>query len=129
MEVKFVLVHAMMAYAGMGGINPFILNLDTGWSEWSAPRPIRFTPEGSTLGTHSVAGWMSPRTDLDALEKKAISYPFGNRTTIPIILSQLPYCPRWLFNVKTVLCCCKVNLSLVIGLDSHELFCFYFVKQ
>jgi hypothetical protein len=69
----------MIAYGGKRGINPFILYLDTGWSEWSDSRPIRFTSERSTLGTHSVTGWMGPRLDLDAMEKKAISYPVDNR--------------------------------------------------
>jgi hypothetical protein len=63
----------MIAYGGKGGINPFILYLDTGLSEWSDSRPIRFTSESSTLGRHSVAGWMGPRLDLDAMEKNSIS--------------------------------------------------------
>jgi len=30
----------MIAYGGKGDVNPFILYLDTGWSEWSDSRPI-----------------------------------------------------------------------------------------
>jgi len=79
----------MIAYGGKKGINPFILYLDIGWSKFSDSRPIHFTSERSTLGTHSVACWMGSRLDLDALEKKEISDPVDNRT-IPTTLSQLP---------------------------------------
>jgi hypothetical protein len=43
--------------------------------EWSASRPERFTHIGSGPGTHSVGGWMGPRTGLDAAEKGEISGP------------------------------------------------------
>jgi hypothetical protein len=38
--------------------------------EWWASRPDRFTPKERTPGTHWIAGWMVPRTGLDAVEKK-----------------------------------------------------------
>jgi len=40
---------------GNGGIAPRVLNLDTGFSEWSASRPGRFTPCGNRApSTHWI---------------------------------------------------------------------------
>jgi hypothetical protein len=46
--------------------------------EWSASRPVRFTP-----GTHLIGGWVGPRAGLDAVAKiKQILAPDGNRTLV-----------------------------------------------
>jgi len=40
------------------------LALDEG--EWSASRPVRFTPRERAAGTHWIGGWVGPRACLDA---------------------------------------------------------------
>jgi hypothetical protein len=40
--------------------------------EWSASRPIRFTPGEKASGTHRIGGWVDPRTSLDAVENRKI---------------------------------------------------------
>jgi hypothetical protein len=50
--------------------------------EWSTSRPGRFTPKERAPGTHWIGGWMGPRTVLDAVVKKKIPAPAGNRTPI-----------------------------------------------
>jgi hypothetical protein len=42
--------------------------------QWSASRPWRFIPGERALGTHWIAGWVGPKSGLDAVEKKKILY-------------------------------------------------------
>ena len=42
--------------------------------EWSASRPHRFNP-----GSHSVGGWLGPRTGVDVYKKIKMFVPGGNR--------------------------------------------------
>jgi hypothetical protein len=61
--------------------------------EWSASHPVRFTPREGAPGTHWTGGWVGLRAVLDAVVKKKIPCPAGNRTlqpsAIPAELSQL----------------------------------------
>jgi hypothetical protein len=43
--------------------------------EWSASRPVRFTPRERAPGTHWIGGWMGPRAELDAVVKRKIPSP------------------------------------------------------
>jgi hypothetical protein len=54
------------------------LVLDGG--ESSPSRLGRFTPRESALGAHWIGGWVDPRAVLDAVVKRKISSPAGNRT-------------------------------------------------
>jgi hypothetical protein len=40
--------------------------------EWPASCPSCFTPKESAPGTHWIGGWVGPRADLDAVEKRII---------------------------------------------------------
>jgi hypothetical protein len=51
--------------------------------EWSASRPGCFTPKGRAPGTHWIGGWVGPRAILDAVVKRKIPSPSGNRTLEP----------------------------------------------
>jgi hypothetical protein len=48
----------------------FFLALALVGGEWSASRPRRFAPGERALGTHWIAGWVGPRTGVDAVEKR-----------------------------------------------------------
>jgi hypothetical protein len=50
-----------------------------GGSEWSASRPSRFTPRKRDPGTHWIGGWLGLRAVLDAVVKRKIPIPLGNR--------------------------------------------------
>jgi hypothetical protein len=52
-------------------------------SEWSASRPGRFTPRETAPGTHRIGSWVGPRAVLDAMAKRKIPAPAGNRTVEP----------------------------------------------
>jgi hypothetical protein len=52
----------------MGEIHIFLIWALVG-GEWSASRPYRFTSGERALGTHWIGGWVSPRTDLEDMEK------------------------------------------------------------
>jgi hypothetical protein len=54
MEVE---LHAFLSWASDGG-------------ELSASRTGRFTPGEGVPCTHSIGGWVGPRTGLDAVEKR-----------------------------------------------------------
>jgi hypothetical protein len=38
--------------------------------EWSASRPIRFTPREIVPSTHCIGGWVGPRASLDTVVKR-----------------------------------------------------------
>jgi hypothetical protein len=49
------------------------LALDGG--EWSASRPIHFTPRKRAPGTQWIGGWVGPRAGLDTVSKRKIPSP------------------------------------------------------
>jgi hypothetical protein len=51
--------------------------------EWSGSRPGRFTPRERAPGTPRIGGWVGPRAGLDAVVKRKIPSPAGNRTLEP----------------------------------------------
>jgi hypothetical protein len=51
--------------------------------EWSASLPGRLTPRERTPATHWIGGWVDPRAVLDAVVKRKIPSPAGNRTLGP----------------------------------------------
>jgi hypothetical protein len=63
-----------------------IIDLALDGSEWTASRPGRFTPREIALSTHWIGSWVSPRADLNILEKrKILSLPgFKPYTLSPI---------------------------------------------
>jgi hypothetical protein len=61
--------------------NSLISALDGG--EWSASRLGRFTPRERAPGTRWIGGWVGPRAVLDAVAKRKIPAPAGNRTLEP----------------------------------------------
>jgi hypothetical protein len=48
--------------------------------EWSASRLGRFTSGERAPGTRWIGGWVGSRAGLDAVEKRKIGIPAGNRT-------------------------------------------------
>jgi hypothetical protein len=97
------------------GIAPYVLNLDTGWSEWSASSCIRFI-----LGTHWVGGSVGYRVGLDTAAKRNISAPVGNRS--PVVQPYSVYAADWVSPAprhacfvtlwcKTVIENCKISGS------------------
>jgi hypothetical protein len=63
----------MKTYGGVNvEIHVFLTSALTG-GEWSASRTGRFTPRENAPGTHSIGGWVGPRTGLDDVEKRKIS--------------------------------------------------------
>jgi hypothetical protein len=61
--------------------HPLTSELD--WGEWSASRPSRFTPRERAPCTHWIGSWVGPRAVLDAVVKRKIPIPTGNRTLEP----------------------------------------------
>jgi hypothetical protein len=60
----------MKAYEGSGCIDTFFLTTALAVVEWSASRPVRFTPEEKAPGTHWIGGWVDHRAYLDDVEKR-----------------------------------------------------------
>jgi len=59
--------------------------------EWSASRRYRCTPAERTPGTHWIGGWVDTGGSLDAVAKRKIPTPTGNRHyEIPYHLLALP---------------------------------------
>jgi hypothetical protein len=50
--------------------------------ERSASRPGRFTLEERPPGNHRARGWLGPRASLDAVTRRKIPDPAGNRTPV-----------------------------------------------
>jgi hypothetical protein len=48
----------------------FFLTSALAGGEWSASRPVRFTPGERAPGTHWIGGWLDPRAGLDDMEKR-----------------------------------------------------------
>jgi hypothetical protein len=61
----------MKAYGGVGVQIHVSLTSALVGGEWSASRPGRFAP-GRFPGTHSIGGWVGPRTGMDDVEKRKI---------------------------------------------------------
>jgi hypothetical protein len=59
--------------------------------EWSASQPGRFTPRESAPGTHPC--WVGPSAVLDAVNKRKIPRPAGNRILEPRSSSPARYRP------------------------------------
>jgi hypothetical protein len=55
---------------GSGCIDPHLLYLSTSWRCEVSFAPLLLYPWGRTPGTHSVGGWVGPRTGLDDVEKR-----------------------------------------------------------
>ena len=68
-KVKFFPFHAMKAYRGSRGIAQLSLNLGIRlrWVDNFRKYP----------GTFSVRGWVGPEANLDVLEKRKTSCPYG----------------------------------------------------
>jgi hypothetical protein len=60
---------------GSGGIAPPFLTSEIDGGEWSVSHPGYFTLREKAPGTHCIEGWVDPRADLGALEKRKISCP------------------------------------------------------
>jgi hypothetical protein len=58
----------MKIYEGSGGIAPPFLTSALDGDEWLALRSGRFTPGEKAPCIHCIAGWVGPRTSLDAVE-------------------------------------------------------------
>jgi hypothetical protein len=43
------------------------LTVDGG--EWSASRPVRWTPKGKALGPYGIGSWVGPNASLDTMKK------------------------------------------------------------
>jgi hypothetical protein len=94
-----------------------------GGGEWSASHPGRFTLGERAPDTHFIGGWVSPRTCLDAVQKKKRSLiRAGNRTpavepvTAPtetsrsitlIYLSSIKYIIIYLLDAQTLINFCE----------------------
>ena len=101
---KVVPVHVTMAYRN-GGRAPFILSLRRDWGEWLVWHPAVLPTGESAHGIRRIGGWVSPRSDLDALEHRNIAVRLAivsglvGCTTGRLILSRvlrkwLQYCIR-----------------------------------
>lgn len=69
----------------------FILNFGFRW-RWAAnfkPRPL--FSRGETLGNHQIGGLTGPRTGLDAVEERKISFRAGSWTRTRVSLYWLVY--------------------------------------
>jgi hypothetical protein len=60
----------MMAYGGVDVYSHIFLTSALVGGEWSASRPVRFTPGERAPGTHWIGGWVGPRAGLDDVEKR-----------------------------------------------------------
>jgi hypothetical protein len=60
----------MKAYGKVDVQFYIFLNSALAGGEWSASRPIRFTPDERAPGTHWIEGWVDPRAGLEDVEKR-----------------------------------------------------------
>jgi hypothetical protein len=73
-DVKDLIVHhAVKTYEEVEVST--ILNFGTRW-RWSPSYLGRFTSGETSRSTQYIGGWVGPTADLDAVEKKEISYPY-----------------------------------------------------
>jgi hypothetical protein len=63
------------------GIAPPLVTLELDGGECSAAASGRFTHREKSSSTHWIGGWMCPRADLAAVEKREISCPCRNGTS------------------------------------------------
>jgi hypothetical protein len=69
----------MKTYGGVEVLIALFLTSALVRAEWSASRPSRFTPAERAPGIHWRAGWVSPSTDLDDVERrKSCLYRYSN---------------------------------------------------
>jgi hypothetical protein len=78
----------MKAYEGGECIYPRFLDFGTSQSEWSDPRPGRFTPGERAPGTLSTGGWMGLRAGLEDEESSKFLTLSGLGTPTPQPSSQ-----------------------------------------
>jgi hypothetical protein len=64
--------YAIKIYGGSGGIAPTFLTSALDGGEWSASNSYRFASGERALSTHSIGGWVGPRTGLGGMEKRKI---------------------------------------------------------
>jgi hypothetical protein len=58
-----------------------IIDLGTGWGEWSSVTPLpRFTPGERNPGTHCTGGWVGLRAGLDTEDREQPFASAGNIT-------------------------------------------------
>jgi hypothetical protein len=67
--------HAMKTYVRSGGIALTFMTSALGGAEWSALRPVRFTPKEGDPGGHWIEGWVVPSVGLEAVEERKIFFP------------------------------------------------------
>jgi hypothetical protein len=60
---------------GSEGIDPPFLTSALDGVEWSGSRPGRFTLGEEVSCTHWIGGWVGLRAELNAVEKRKVSYP------------------------------------------------------
>jgi len=72
-----------------GGIAPRILDLGTGWGEWSVSRPGRFIPMERAPGIHWIGGWVGPVVVLDAVMKLKILSPYRESNPRTLIVQSV----------------------------------------
>jgi ABC-type taurine transport system ATPase subunit len=54
---------------------------------------VSFTPRQLYPGIHWIGGWVNPRAGMDAVAKRRISAPVGNRT---LVVQTVTYSLYWL---------------------------------
>jgi hypothetical protein len=83
-----------------------VLDIDTRW-RWSASRPGRFTPGEIAPSEHLIGGWVGPRAGSDTVEKRKISFGWGEGL-----------CPLKSLLQKTVLILYRLSkVSIIVRLE------------
>ena len=79
-EHKVVSAHAVKAYRGRKGVAPHILNLGIRWRWVVKITPLPLCTQEIT-STHWIRCWLGPRSGLDDLEEREITYGCWNFKT------------------------------------------------
>jgi hypothetical protein len=75
----------MKSYGGVDvEIHIFLTSALVG-GEWSASRPVRFTPRERAPVTHWIGDWVGPRTGLDDMERRE-SCPYQDSNSNPSVV-------------------------------------------